>query len=104
MRRFGSFIAAVRALLLASVAGGSGVAHAQVDRDDADWRAARAEGSQRAFERYLERNPTGRYAGEAFVIVSRMAVAEGWSVGGDPTKPDDGFLSVRTLAPNVDVY
>ena len=103
MQKLGSLIAALRALLLASVAAGSGVAHAQVDRDDADWRTARADGSRRAFERYLERNPTGRHAGEAFVIISRMSVAETWNLGGDPT--DVATASSGTgLGRGVDVY
>ena len=93
MDRFGRLLAALRAILLAStaaagghVAAGGGAAVAQeTDRDEADWLAARADGSRRAFERYLQRHPLGRHAGEAFTIVARMSVETGWTpVPGEP--------------------
>ena len=90
MERLGRLMTALRALLMATAAGAgaagalpSGPAAAQANRDEADWLAARADGSQRAFERYLQRNPLGRHAGEAFVIVARMAAEAGW-------RPDPG--------------
>jgi hypothetical protein len=89
MDRLGRLVTALRALLLASVAGGAagslpaGPATAQTNRDEADWLAARAEGSQRAFERYLQRHPLGRHASEAFVTVARMSAETGW-------RPDPG--------------
>jgi hypothetical protein len=94
MDRFGRLLAALRAVLLASAgaaaghvaAGGAGEAVAQQsDRDEADWLAARADGSRRAFERYLQLHPLGRHAGEAFTIIARMSVETGWTpVPGEP--------------------
>ncbi len=89
MDRLGRLLTTLRAMLLASVASGaagalpSGPVAAQTSRDEADWLAARADGSQRAFERYLQRHPLGRHASEAFVTVARMSAEAGW-------RPDPG--------------
>lgn len=96
MERLGRLVTALRALLVASVAGGAGgallqpgSAGAQTNRDEADWLAARADGSQRAFERYLQRHPVGRHASEAFVVVARMSAEAGWRPDpGGPTLPE----------------
>ena len=83
MDRLGRLVIALRTLLLATLASThvSGPALAQTDRDESDWLAARADGSRRAFERYLQRHPLGRYAGEAFIAVARMSVEPGWTPG-----------------------
>mgnify|MGYP000330216521 CR=1 FL=1 len=39
------------------------------------------------FQRYLERNPLGRHAGEAFVVISRLSVAEEWGISPDIIRP-----------------
>ena len=96
MDRLGRLLTTLRALLLASVAGGaagalpSGPVAAQTSRDEADWLAARADGSQRAFERYLQRHPLGRHASEAFVTVARMSAESGWrpDPAGSPASPE----------------
>lgn len=57
-----------RALLITAFAAGAGAVYGQTGRDqeEADWQRALAEGTPGAFQRYLERHPTGRYASEAF--------------------------------------
>lgn len=89
MHRWGHVVTALRTLLLATVSVGVATpgAVAQADRDEADWQAARAEGTSRAFQRYLERNPLGRHAGEAFVLISRLSVAEEWGISPDVIRP-----------------
>lgn len=89
MHRWGHLLTALRTLMLTSVAAGvaAPAALAQADRDEADWQAARAEGTSRAFQRYLERNPLGRHAGEAFVLISRLSVAEEWEIAPDLIRP-----------------
>lgn len=51
------------------------------DQDSADWSAALAEGTAAAFQRYLERHPTGRHASEAFActIEAEMCGPEGFT-------------------------
>jgi hypothetical protein len=89
MHRWGHVVTALRTLLLAAVSVGVAAprAVAQADRDEADWQAARTEGTSRAFQRYLERNPLGRHAGEAFVLISRLSVAEEWGISADLIRP-----------------
>lgn len=89
MHRWGHVVTALRTLLLATVSVGAAApgAVAQADRDEADWQTARTEGTSRAFQRYLERNPLGRHAGEAFVLISRLSVAEEWGISPDVIRP-----------------
>lgn len=100
MDRLGRLLTALRTVLLASLATGasSGGALAQVDRDESDWLAARADGSRRAFERYLQRYPLGRHASEAFVVIARMSVEPGWTPApGEPVLPEP-TRGVETVA------
>lgn len=108
MDRFGRLVTALRALLLASAAAGHVAAAAgeavaqQADRDETDWLAARADGSRRAFERYLQRHPLGRHAGEAFTIVARMSVETGWTpIPGEPILPEPAGRGATQV---TDVY
>lgn len=56
--------ASMRTALVATFAAGG--AAAQVDQEEADWRAALEDGTPEAFQRYLELHPVGRHASEAF--------------------------------------
>ena len=104
MDRLGRLVTALRTLLLASLAIGThvpGPGLAQEDRDESDWVAARADGSRRAFERYLQRYPLGRHASEAFIAIARMSVEPGWTPApGESVLPEAG----RTVAAPNDVY
>jgi hypothetical protein len=104
MERVGQFLPVLRALLLASLAGGAaaGPAGAQAEREEADWLAARADGSHRAYERYLQRHPLGGHAGEAFAVISRMAVDPGWSP--DPAVAGPEPSAGPDRSPGTDVY
>ena len=108
MDRFGRLITALRTVLLATLATGhvSGPALAQADRDEGDWLAARADGSRRAFERYLQRHPIGRHASEAFIVIARMSVEPGWTPEpGEPVLPSSQTDESRsTVAQAGDVY
>lgn len=70
----------VRALLIAAFAGGAASAQQPLDQEEADWRAAVAEGTPAAFQRYLELHPTGPHAEEAFTctIEAEMCGPEGF--------------------------
>jgi hypothetical protein len=92
MDRVGQFFRIVRTLLLASLAGGvaAGPARAQSEGEEADWLATQADGSQRAYELYLQRHPLSAHAGEAFAVISRMTVDPTWApipFGGGPGEP-----------------
>ncbi|MGF1476801.1 MAG: hypothetical protein ACFB6S_14680 [Geminicoccaceae bacterium] len=107
MDRIGRLIVALRTLVLASLATGAGGAAAQTptDADDADWVNAQEIGTLEAFERYLERNPTGKYAAQAFYRVTVMSIDASRSFqniepGAGPT--NSGSRNVASDA--IDVY
>lgn len=76
-------------------------AMAQTEADESDWLAARADGSRRAFERYLQLHPLGQHATEAFIAIARMSVEPGWTPPTNaPMLPEPGQTAP---APN-DVY
>jgi hypothetical protein len=57
----------LKALMIAMVAGQSGIATAQeVSPDDSAWEAAKASGTSEACQQYLTEFPTGSHAEEAF--------------------------------------
>lgn len=78
-----SVLFGARALLITTFAAGAPGVQAQSvgDQEDADWSAALNEGTPAAFQRYLERYPTGRHASEAFActIEADMCGPEGFS-------------------------
>jgi hypothetical protein len=76
MKKLSTLYAALRALLVASVAGGAAGVSAQspASRDAAAWEAARQEGTVEAYQRYLEEFPIGSYADKAFRSIVEMTV------------------------------
>jgi hypothetical protein len=76
MRHLNALYTSLRALLVASIAGGALGAGAQTpaDREAAAWEAARQDGTVEAYQRYLEEHPVGRHAGEAFRSIVEMTV------------------------------
>lgn len=67
MRWIAMTYGSLKALMIALVAGQSGVAIAQnINPDDRAWEAAIAAGTPEAFQRYLSDFPTGIHAEEAF--------------------------------------
>jgi hypothetical protein len=75
-----SFLLGVRALLIAAFAGGGASAQQPLSQEEADWQAALTEGTPAAFQRYLERHPTGAHAEEAFscTIEAEMCGPDGF--------------------------
>lgn len=80
----------------------SGGAHAQspLDREAAEWNAAREAGTVEAYQRYLELYPVGAYAGEAFRAIIELSIDPALGVYRiDPAQPS---MVTRGLA--VDIY
>jgi hypothetical protein len=67
MNRLATLLLSLRALIMATLAGGP-IAHGQElpSADDAAWAAAIKAGTAEACQRYLEEFPAGRHAEEAF--------------------------------------
>ncbi len=81
MRYLSVLYAGLRALMIATLSGGGGAqAQSPLDREVAEWDAARAAGTAEAYQRYLELYPVGRYASEAFRCIVELSI--------DPNSPE----------------
>jgi hypothetical protein len=85
--------AALRALLIVSVAGHGPASAQTADQEETEWRAALSAGTADAFQRYLERYPTGRYAEEAFGCAIEAGLCA-----------SDASAAVVTRGIDLDVY
>lgn len=80
MRWMATTYASFKALMIALVAGQSGVATAQdLSADDRAWEGVRSSGTASACQQYLSEFPTGVHAEEAFRCLVEGSLPEGSS-------------------------
>jgi hypothetical protein len=97
--------AALRALMIAALAGSPASAQApgETNRETAEWNAARGAGTVEAYQHYLELYPLGRYSGEAFRYIIQLTIDPDATVVGPEAGPEGG-AGASTRGLGVDMY